>query len=199
MKKVIRLAMLTALVLLGSNASALTLTGVFLDDTQWSLIHGGSGANPTTDPADHLRWLAGQEIVFDLTGTTLSAAGPQVFMLMADNFVDFATFTLLSFTADLGNSSGFVSGEMDYELTVDSGPLASDSPYSGTFSFGTMSAGPFNSSMTDANGVFSLFAWGGDVDNNIGIDIGISAVVPVPAPLLLLLPSLLGLGFLRRR
>lgn len=198
MKKVIRLAMLTALVLLGSNASALTLTGVVLDDTQWSLIHGGSGTNPTTDASDHLRWIAGQEIVFDLTGTTLSAAGPQVFMLMADNFVDFATFTLLSFTAELGNSNGFVSGAMQYELTVDSGPLASDSPYSGTFSFGTMSAGPFNSSSTD-NGVFSLFAWGGDTDNNIGIDIGISAVVPVPAPLLLLLPSLLGLGLLRRR
>ena len=197
MKKVIRLAMVSALVLLGSHANALSLTGVVLDDTQWSLIHGGSGANPTTTPNEQLRWMTGQEIVFDLTGTTLTAAGPQTFMLMSDQF-DFATFTLLSFSADLDNANGFVSGSMDYELLVSSGPLAADSPYFGTFSFGTMSSGVFNSSSLD-NGVFSLFAWGGDTSNDIGIDIGISAVVPVPAPLLLLLPSLLGLGFLRRR
>lgn len=197
MKIVFRLAIVSAL-LLGANASAATLIGTFLDDTQWSLIHGGSGPTPSTNASEHLRWLAGQDIVFDLTGTTLSASGPQTFMLMADNFADFATFTLLSFSADLGNANGFVSGSLDYELTVDSGPLASNSPYSGTFEFGTMSVGAFNSSSIDG-GVFSMFLWGGDTANNIGIDIGISAVVPVPAPLLLLLPSLLGLGFLRRR
>ncbi len=197
MKTVFRLAAVSALVLLGSNASAATLIGTFLDDTQWSLVHGGSSASPTTTALEHLRWLPDQQVILDLTGTTLTASGPQEFMLMSDEF-DFATFTLVSFTADLDNANGFVAGSMEYELTVDSGPLSGMSPYSGTFSFGTMTSGVFNSSSID-NGVFSIFLWGGDTGNNLGIDIGISAPIPVPAPLLLLLPSLLGLGLFRRR
>lgn len=183
--------------LLSLNASAATLVGTWLDDSAWSLIHGGATPTATTTAADHLRWDPGQSIVFDLTGTTLTAAGPQVYSLTSNNGAA-ASFTLQGMSLDLDGPDGFNSGTLSYELNVASGPLAG--MYAGTFSFVAMNAPnfPFNSSST-SNGVFELYLWGGDDGSDLGIDIGINAPVPLPAPALLLASGLFGLGLLRRR
>ncbi len=179
------------------SANAATVTGTWLSSGQWSLIHAGSSAGGTGDAADFLRWLPDQEVIFDLTATTLTASGPQDFDLISSNG-DGATFTLQSATLDLSDTDGFFGGTMDYSLTVDSGPLVGT--YMGTFTFAndSFSGTLFNSSSIE-NGVFNIYLWGGDVANDIGIDVGLSTVVPIPAPLLLFASGLFGLGLTRRR
>lgn len=186
----------TLLLIAAGNVSAATVIGSWLSDGMWSLIHAGSTPASPLPPADHLRWDGGQTIIFDLTGTTLTATGPQTWSLTSYAGAT-GEFTLTSMTLDLDDPSGFSSGTLDYSLVVDSGPMIGS--YAGTFSFGTMSAAgtPFNSS-GDSSGRFEFYLWGGDDANDLGIDIGVGEV-PIPAPFLLLASCLMGMGFLRRR
>ncbi|MBT8131252.1 MAG: hypothetical protein KJO35_03205, partial [Gammaproteobacteria bacterium] len=146
-------AMLLTTLAMGANAAS--LTGSWLTDTAWTLIHSGSGpADSGIGVNNLLRWDENQQIVFDLTGTTLTAGGDQEFTL-SSNKSDTATFTLHSMVLDLDGPNGFASGSLDYSMIVDSGPLEG-SFTNGTFMFETASFGgtPFNSSSTD-NGNFS--------------------------------------------
>ncbi|NND60253.1 MAG: hypothetical protein HKN49_08295 [Gammaproteobacteria bacterium] len=197
MKTLLRPLIFASLGLLSLNASATTYVGTFLTDAAWTLIHGSATPNATTTAAEHLRWDANQQVIFDLTGSTLTISDPQLYTL-SSNSGDSAELVLLAGSFDLDGPDGFQSGTLDYELNVLSGPLTG--AYTGTFSFAAMNAAnfPFNSSTT-SNGVFEMYLWGGDSVNDLGIDLGISAPVPLPAPVFLLAAALAGLGFTRRR
>ncbi len=192
----IRLAAVATLSLFTLSANAATLIGTFLDSNRWTLVHD-SATPGNTAPADFLRWDPGQTIMLDLTGSILSAGGPQEYNLTSDNGAT-ATFTLLSASFDLSGANGFAGGTLDYTMDVTGGPM--DGSFAGTFTFAEASYGnsPFNSSTLE-NGKLSLYGWAGDEANGIGIDIAFSAQVPIPAPLLLFASGLMGLGLLRRR
>lgn len=184
----------TALLTASGVTNAATMRGAWLNDNMWSLIHAGSTPQASMPSSEHLRWDAGQHIMLERSGNMLMAGGSQTWALTSRSGHQ-GSFTLHDMELNLDGPQGFHSGWLDYTLTVVSGPLANT--YSGTFMFEAMAAAgvPFNSSGR-ASGNFELYLWGGDALNNIGIDIGV--VVPLPAPLLLLGSSLLGLGFLRR-
>ncbi|MBT8137131.1 MAG: VPLPA-CTERM sorting domain-containing protein [Gammaproteobacteria bacterium] len=198
----VRAAAAALLSLVAVNAGAATLIGTFLDDAAWTLIHPGSGPGDSeNNPNNWLRWDPGQQVIWDLTGNTLSAVGPQEFTL-SNAKGSVGTFTLVSASFDLSGANGFAGGTLTYDLSVagGAGPFGTVDITGGTFTFAEASYGstPFNSSTFDGT-TLEMFAWGGDVDNGIGIDIGTGAVVPLPAPLLLFASGLLGLGALRRR
>ena len=181
----------TAILLLSSfaiSANAATVTGNWLVADAWSLIHD-SATPSASSPGDFLRWGTGETISLDLTGTTLTAIGTPSYTLGSTNGAS-ATFTVQDLLLDLSGPSGTLA----YSLDVTGGPLDGCSPCVGTLTFAAETfGGPFNSFANN-----ELFLWGGDTENDLGIDIGIQ-VVPIPAPLLLFASGLFGLGFMRRR
>lgn len=189
-----------ALLLLGPlslSANAVTVTGIFLVDDLYSLIHNSASPNGlASGQDDFLRWDPNQTITLDLSGGLLTVTSPQSFTLTSNNF-DTANFTITALSLDLSGPNGFAGGTLDYELSVISGPYTSAT---GTFTFDEALFGnsPFNTS-TLVGSQLEIFGWGGDAHNDVGIDFGIKAVVPIPGAVLLLAPALLGLGFMRRR
>lgn len=157
----------------------------------YSLLHPITDAG-FGDSADWLWFDAGQTLSLDLDLTNNMVTlfgGPQSFTLASNNGA-IAGMDIVGLNMDLNDSDGFLSGAMDYLLDGTAG----------TFNFTNQNYGntPFNSSNI-SDGVFSLFVWGGDDVNGIGIDLGVSAPVPEPATWMLILAGITGLWFSRRQ
>lgn len=176
--------------LLTTQAFALTYTGVWLTDAfRYSLVRDGDTPSPVTDPDQWLYFDAGQPFTFDVTGTTLTAGGPQVYSLSSTSGAT-ATFTLLSLVLDLSGPNGLAGGSMDYQLDG----------VAGTFTFleQIYADSVFNTSSFDG-AALSVFIWGGDPTNVLSIDGGFTgSPVPLPGALILFASALGCLGFGRR-
>ncbi len=171
-------------------ANAAPYQGTILDGGNWSLIHEGAGMQPTNGSDDWLRFDPGQPFVFDVSGLLVTASGPQSYSLASNNGA-VATFVLESLSLSLDATTGIPSGSMDYTLDG----------VAGTFLFAAETYGQtvFNSSITDGN-TLTVFLWGGDTANDLGIDIGFEGtLVPLPPAVMLFASALIGLAFLRRR
>ncbi len=187
----IGVAMAGALLLAATGtANAVPLTGTINTGGNFSVVH--TGANPGgTQPSTDWYWFdAGQQIALDLTDGILSAAGPQTFTLETPAGVS-GTLLLTSLLLDLDAGDGFAGGSLSYVLN---GTTA------GSFSFADLNYGNsvFNSSSIE-DGVLTAYVWGGDAGNDLGIDLSISATVPEPGTLLLILPGMAAAWMARRR
>lgn len=174
-----------ALGLMAANANAIPVIGTIESASNYSVVHTGS--NPGgTQPIDEWFWFdENQLIALDYTGGLLTLAGPQSFSLSTHSG-GAGDILITDMLLDLNDSDGFAGGFLSYVLN---GQIA------GSFSFANQHYGtsPFNSSSIE-NGVLSVYVWGGDQNNALGIDLGVSA--PVPAPGTLLLIGLGGCGLL---
>lgn len=183
-------AVLASALLSSAPAQAITYTGTWLTDVfRYSLVRDGADPAPITDPDDWLYFDAGQSFTFDITGTDLTASGPQVYNLSSANGA-MATFTLVSLMLDLSGPNGLAGGSMSYQL--DGVP--------GTFTFVEQiyAGSVFNTSSFDGSEV-TVFIWGGDPANSLSIDGGFGgSPVPVPGALVLFASALGWLGLRRR-
>ncbi|MEM7081832.1 MAG: hypothetical protein AAF465_03795 [Pseudomonadota bacterium] len=167
------------------SAHAVPITA---DIYNFSVVHLGSNPAGTGDQADWFRFDAGQTLDLDLTNNFLALLAPQSFTLTTDNGAT-GLLELLSFSMDLNDSDGFLGGSIDYVLNGAAGQfLFSDSNYGSSV---------YNSSSVE-NGIFSLFIWGGDDANDLGLDLGISAQIPEPGILVLMVTGLIALRLFRR-
>ncbi len=185
-------AALGSVLLLGAQAAqAITYEGSILTGAAaFSLVHGGSGVTPTDDPDDWLRFDAGQSFTFDVTGLVVTASGPQSYSLTSNNGAT-ATFVIESMSLELDDTTGIPSGTLAYSLDGVAGVFSfAEETYDGTV---------FNSSVFDGD-TLSVFLWGGDTVNDIGIDWGFTgSPIPVPPAVLLFGSAIAGLGLMRRR
>lgn len=172
-------------------AHAITYEGTILTGAAgYSLIHEGSTPTPTDGADDWLRFDSGQDFTFDVTGLVVSATGPQSFSLTSNNGAT-ATFVIASMSLELDDTTGIPSGTLDYSLDG----------VAGTFTFLEESYGNtvFNSSEFSGD-MLTVFLWGGDTINDLGIDIGFTgSPIPVPPALMLFGSAIAGLAIIRRR
>jgi len=173
------------------NATPIDAT-VEVESSGYSVIH--MGATPGGAPGTSADWLwfdDNQSLFLDLTGGIVSLIGTQSFTLESQNSQT-ATLEITALDLDLNDvTDGFSSGTLDYSLDGTSG----------TFTFLNENYNSiFNSSSFDGTNL-EFFIWGGDEENGIGIDLGVTGViappsqVPVPSSLML---SVLAMGALVR-
>ena len=161
-----------------SLSGAAHATPITADIANFSVIHFGSNPAGTDAPADWLNFDMGQtlDLDYDSTANLLSLIAPQSFSLSSDNGAN-EILDLLSFDMDLNDADGFLGGSVDYSL----GGTA------GTFSFTDDNYSSIYNTSSVSNGILSLYIWGGDVPNDLGLDMGITAQVPEPGVLILML------------
>lgn len=168
----------------GTSASAVPILGTIDLASNYSLVH----AIPLDSSDDWLWFDPDQEILMDLAAGVLTLDGAQSFTLGS---ISGATATI-EFTAmymDLNDVDGFLNGTLDYFLDGQAGQFV--------FTNSNYGASPFNSSTIVGNSL-SVYAWGGDNVNDLGIDLGISGTIPEPSTLLLMAVGMLGLRRLRQ-
>lgn len=155
-------------------------TPITADIANFSVLHLGSNPAGTGDTNDWWRFDAGQTLNLDLMGTQVELAGTQSFSMSTNNGL-MGTLDLLSFSMDLDDTDGFLGGSIDYILNG----------AAGQFIFANQNYGSsFYNTSTMENGVFNLYIWGGDDHADLGLDLGLTAQVPEPGMLVLLLTGL---------
>ena len=171
-------------------AFAIPLTGTIGSGNNFSVIHAGSHPSGSGEWEDWQWFDAGQRIQLMLEDDILSLNGEQTFSLNVPSDPEQAglvTFTEL--LINLNDEDGFGDGSyLNYTLDgID-----------GTFDFLDENYGqsPFNSSSWQG-GRLTVAAWGGDVQNDLGMDIIIST--PEPGVIALFLLGLAGVIVMRRR
>lgn len=181
-------AMLASAIALTALAGSAHATLITADIANFSVIHLGSNPAGTGDQDDWFRFDAGQTMDLDLTGTQLELLTPQTFSLSTNNGAS-GMLQLLGFSMDLNDADGFLGGSISY--------LLNGAP--GAFLFANQNYGSsvYNTSNT-TGGTFSLFIWGGNDDADLGLDLGLTAQVPEPGALVLLLTGLAAFRLSRR-
>lgn len=185
-----------ALAFTSFQAHAIPVQGLVLSGGNFSVVHNGATPSGSGNRNDWMWFDPGQAIVMDLTGSDLSLLGPQSFSVHDGNGnVSSILFTSLDLDFD-DAADGFLGGTLNYVL---GGSTA------GTFTFLDLNYNSiFNTSEFDGSNL-EFYVWGGDEQNNLGIDLGVTGLVsvissgnsvPVPGSLSLLAIGLLGL---RRR
>lgn len=159
------------------TASALPMDGTVEENRGdgYSVVHMGSNPGGQGNSNDWLWFNPGQSLNFDLTGDLVSLLGSQVFSLSSNNGANsLLEITSLDLNLDLGNpGDGFLGGTLSYVL---------DGSTNGTFEFFDDNHNAlYNSASFDGTN-FELYIWGGDDQNNLGIDLGLSGVVAGPDP-----------------
>lgn len=149
---------------------AATYSGEFVSTGSSSWIHEGAAPSATNSFDDWLQFMLDLHITFDVTGMTISASS-QSYQLQSNNGAT-ATFDLVDFNLTLGGNTGLSSGSLTYVLDGIQGEfLFDDQTYGST---------AFNDVHFDGDTV-TIFLWGYDTANSLGIDIGIIGS-PVPVP-----------------
>lgn len=181
-----------------AGAGALPIDGTVEEQRSdgYSVVHLGSNPGGQGNRNDWLWFDQGQSLNFDLTGGIVSLLGTQSFNLTSNNGAN-GVLDITGLSLDLNDASdGFLGGTLDYVL---------NGTTSGTFSFFNDNHNAlYNSSSFDGTNL-EFYLWGGDDNNSLGIDLGVSGVVaspdpdPVPAPGSLLLAGLGLAGLWRSR
>ncbi|MFK8030421.1 MAG: PEP-CTERM sorting domain-containing protein [Gammaproteobacteria bacterium] len=151
------------------------------DIMNFSVMHLGSNPAGTGSTDDWFNFDAGQSINLDLdlNANTLELIAPQSFSMSTNNGAT-DVLQLLGFSMDLNDSDGFLGGTINYIMNGNPGQfLFADENYTTLY----------NTSSFE-NGVFSLAIWGGDEINDLGLDLGLTAQVPEPGVLVLMLTGL---------
>lgn len=192
------LAQGAALMTVAGTASALPIDGTVEEQRSdgYSVVHLGSNPGGQGNANDWLWFDPSQSLNFDLTGGIVSLLGTQSFNLSSNNGAT-SVLEITGLSLDLNDpSDGFIGGTLDYTL---------DGTTSGTFSFFNDNHNAlYNSSSFDGTNL-EFYIWGGDDNNDLGIDLGVSGVVaqpdpdPVPVPGSLALAGLGLMGLWRSR
>ncbi|MFK7977762.1 MAG: PEP-CTERM sorting domain-containing protein [Halioglobus sp.] len=187
-----------ALLTVAGGANALPIDGTVEESRSdgYSVVHLGSNPGGQGNQNDWLWFDAGQSLNFDLTGGMVSLLGTQSFNLSSNNGAS-SVLDITALNLDLNDpADGFIGGTLDYVL---------DGTTTGTFSFFNDNHNAlYNSSSFDGTNI-EFYIWGGDAQNSLGIDLGVSGVVaspdpdPVPVPGSLALAGLGLMGLWRSR
>lgn len=187
-----------ALMTFVGSANALPIDGTVEEGRNegYSVVHLGSNPGGQGNTNDWLWFDVGQSLNFDLTGGIVSLLGPQSFNLTSNNGAN-SVLDITGLSLDLNDpADGFIGGTLDYVL---------DGSTAGTFSFFNDNHNAlYNSSSFDGTNI-ELYIWGGDAQNSLGIDLGVSGVVaspdpdPIPVPGSLALAGLGLMGLWRSR
>lgn len=187
-----------ALMAVAGVANALPIDGTVEEQRSdgYSVVHLGSNPGGQGNSNDWLWFDPSQSLNFDLTGGIVSLLGTQSFNLSSNNGAN-SVLEITGLSLDLNDpSDGFVGGTLDYTL---------DGTTTGTFSFFNDNHNAlYNSSSFDGTNL-EFYIWGGDANNSLGIDLGVSGVVaqpdpdPVPVPGSLALAGLGLMGLWRSR
>lgn len=173
-----------------SSVQATPVTATIELASNYSLIHPWGNGNGSS--SEWLWFDEGQTIDLDYNGGILILDGAQSFTLSDSNNAT-ATIDILALIFDLNDGSdGFLGGMMAYML---------DGTF-GAFVFNNSNYGSsvFNSSTWDwRTNMLNVYGWGGDAFNGLGIDFSISAKIPEPSGLALMVAGLLGFGVARRK
>jgi len=170
-----------AMLSFAGGANALPIDGTVEEERSdgYSVVHLGSNPGGQGNQNDWLWFDSGQSLNFDLTGGMISLLGTQNFNLSSNNGAN-SILSITGLSLDLNDvNDGFLGGTLDYVL---------DGTTSGTFSFFNDNHNAlYNSSSFDGTNL-EFYSWGGDDNNRLGIDLGVTGIVaqpdpdPVPAP-----------------
>lgn len=175
---------------LTAPAFAIPVTGVIGSANNYSVVHPGAHPSGSGEFEDWQWFDAGQRIQLLLEDGILLLAGEQTFSLnVPSNPEAAASITFTELLIDLNDDDGFGDGSyLDYTLDgVD-----------GTIDFLNENYGQsqFNSSSWQGSQLI-VSAWGGDTQNDLGMDIVI--IIPEPGVIALFLIGLAGVTVSRRR
>ncbi len=170
-----------------SFSGAAYATPITADISTFSVVHLGSNPAGTGSVDDWYRFDSGQTLDLDYTGNMLELIAPQSFSMSTNNGA-VGVLNLVSFSMDLNDTDGFLGGSISYTPNGDPGLfLFADENYTSIYNTSSVSGG-----------VFSLSIWGGDEINDLGLDLGITAQVPEPGALLLVLTGFVAFRLSRR-
>lgn len=171
-------------------AFAIPVTGVIGSGGNHSVVHPGAHPSGSGEYEDWQWFDAGQRIHLLLEDGILLLDGQQTFDLnIPSDPQAAASITFTEMMIDLDDADGFGDNSyLDYTLDGVDGTI--------TFLNENYGQSPFNSSTTEG-GQTTVWAWGGDTQNDLGMDIVI--VIPEPGVIALFLLGLAGAIVLRRR
>lgn len=188
-----------ALLSVASTVSALPVDATINENRNdgYSVVHSGSNPGGTGNSNDWLWFNPGQSLALDVTNGLVSLLGAQSFDLTSNNGAT-ASILITDLQIDLNDANdGFAGGYLDYALNG----------ITGSFSFADANHNAiYNSGSFDGSSL-AFYAWGGDQNNALGLDLGVTGLVvepdpdpvPVPGTLALALAGLAGVWRSRRK
>ncbi|MDH3588435.1 MAG: PEP-CTERM sorting domain-containing protein [Gammaproteobacteria bacterium] len=179
------------LTVMASVSQATPMLGTVGTANNYSLIH--PGATPSGEAGPWSWFEPGQQLSLIMADGFLTLDGAQSLQLMDSEELPIGSVTFEDMSLDLNDiEDGFAGGWIEYTL----------GETWGVFKFADLTYSRyFNSSSWDGD-VLNVYLWGGDPENNLGMDLKLSierAAVPEPGIVALLLLGLAGMTLVRTR